>query len=475
MLKPTNPSKFYVFLPFGILALLVFYKSYLAPFTHDEAFSYLTFSSKNIKDILSYKVDTSANNHLINTLFMKFMGSIGLQHPFFLRLLSSISFLLFVYSLMQISKTDKSYYPSLLAIMVCSSPYLLDFFAMARGYGFSFSMMVFSIYLLLKHEQSNNLFWSIQVATIAMLSNFNLVYFWAALGIIHITTLVQTNKNTRSFIKSGIIHYIFPLLAISYLYIVFNRLKEAQQLYFGGSAGIIENLVNDQLWCLIYDKNYEYNSLYLQIWQFLPIALSLFAIVLLTIKNLRSNKAVLNWIKVHGILIVSFVLIELNHRLTGSLYPLKRTGLFMSLLLGLSLLLFFRLLIHYKLLKIPTLLVGFGISSLLFYHTINSYQSARFREIPYDSHQHEILKTLDSIATDKNQVLNISANWQLGPSLNFYKKTQNLIWLPETKRDPIRPNVKYLLVFEEEMNILPKDSFGIVLYYPEDNLYLLSR
>ncbi len=72
---------FILLLPGLVLSLLVFYKSFFAPITHDEAFSYGVYVPKSIKAILSFKEDVSANNHIINTLFMKLMNGIGFEQP----------------------------------------------------------------------------------------------------------------------------------------------------------------------------------------------------------------------------------------------------------------------------------------------------------------------------------------------------------------------------------------------------------
>jgi hypothetical protein len=453
---------------------LVFYKSFFAPITHDEAFSYGVYVPKSIKAILSFKEDVSANNHIINTLFMKLMSGIGFEQVGMLRLLSASSYLVLLFSLFFLIYKENNRYASLLYLIVCCNPYLLDFFAMARGYGVSFGLMVLSLYLFLKEENKNSQFWSMQIATIAMLANFNLVYFWLSIGLLHFSKFMSKKNFEKTILIRQFGTYLFPMLSLLYLLIVFKRLTAAQQLYFGGHNGIVNDLINDQLWCYIYDNDYKENPLYLLIWQWLPVMMLALAIILAMFKDIRKNKFYISWISVLFILIFSFLLIEINHRLTGSLYPLKRTGLFMSILLSCSVMLMLRFFAELKYVQIPSLIASYSIIGLLYFHTVSSYDSNRYREVPYDSHHHEILAKLKSEIKDENVPIDLSANWQVGPSLNFYKKTKHLNWLPEIKRDSIRTNAQYLLVFEEDFPNINRDSLNELLAYPKEGLYLFK-
>jgi hypothetical protein len=99
VLQVFKQFKYAIFIPALVLLGMVVTKSFQAPFTHDEAFSFEVYSSKSIPSILAFKEEVSANNHLFNTLFMKGMSELGITEPGFLRMLSWASFGLFVWSL----------------------------------------------------------------------------------------------------------------------------------------------------------------------------------------------------------------------------------------------------------------------------------------------------------------------------------------------------------------------------------------
>ena len=459
--------------PAFLLFCLVAFKAYEAPITHDEAYSFEVYSSKSIPAILAFKEDISANNHLFNTLFMKASAGLGFQHPFCLRILSVFSFFLFLFGLYQLLNLNKHNIVFILLLIPAASPYLLDFFSLARGYAFSFALMIWSIYLFVKNNAlKKQQFWAIQVATFAMLANFNLVYVWFSLMAFHsVTFAIQFKKeHLVSFIKS----ILFPALSFLYLVYVFKQLSNAEQLYFGGKEGFLENVIKDQLWCFIYDKAYALNPFYLSIWLWtIPVLIS-GALVLFLNKLISTKQSFKDWLVVMYVLIFSLCLIVLNHSITGSLYPIKRTGLFVSILVFLCLAMFLRfvfdLLPKNKLiLFVVMLFVG-----TLYVHTLFSFHSKRYREIPYESHTVEIIQKLAEFKTD-TAVLSFSSNWQFSPSLNFYKQTQGLNWLPKIEKAPIDTHAQFLLVFEEDLPLLNHQKIAPLLQFPEEQIYLYRQ
>lgn len=466
------------FIPALVLAFFVFKKSFLAPITHDEALSYQVYSPKSVKGILAFKEDISANNHILNSLFLKGIRKMGFNQAGMLRLAASLSFLLFAWCLFQINKNPKSLGSMGFYLIACLNPYLLDFFSLARGYGISYGFMALALMLLLqgKNEANNKkLFWAMQVASLSLLANFNLVYFSVPFGLIHLFLFFQHNPiRFNSLIKlAG--HYLFPALSVDYLYKAFNQLKAAQQLYFGGNKSFELDVVIDQLWCFIYDQNYSLNPTFLLIWKVLPVLLLGFALAFSLIKKIRQAPLFQDFAIAIIILFGAAVCIELNHYFLGSLYPIKRTGLFMSVLFFITLFLFFRLLASFKSLKIPVTVLAYSIIGLLSVHTYHAYDTLRFREIGYDSHLHEILAVLANETQGNTHELDISANWQFEPALNFYRETKNLNWLPKFNREPIRPKAKYLLVFDEDLPALNPDSLIELLTYPKDGVHLFKQ
>jgi len=460
-------------LPAFLLFCLVVFKAYEAPITHDEAYSFEVYSSKSIPAILAFKEDISANNHLFNTLFMKAAAGLGFQHPFYLRMLSVFSYALFLFGLYQLLNLNKHNIVFFLLLIPAASPYLLDFFSLARGYAFSFALMIWSVYLFVKNNVlKKQRFWAIQVSTFAMLANFNLVYVWFSLMTFHcLSFTIQFKKEQLiSFLKS----ILFPALSFLYLVYVFKQLSNAEQLYFGGKEGFLENVIKDQLWCFIYDQAYALNPSYLSIWLWTIPVLILSALVLSLNTSIRINPSFKDWLIVMYVLIFSLCLIVLNHHITGSLYPIKRTGLFVSVLVFLCLAMFLRFVFDLLPKNKLILLVVLLFVGSLYVHTLSSFHSKRYREIPYDSHTVEIIQKLAEFKTD-NAVLSFSANWQFSPSFNFYKQTQGLNWFPKLEKAPIDTHAQFLLVFAEDLSLLNGQKLTPLLQFPEEQIYLYRQ
>jgi hypothetical protein len=315
-------------------------------------------------------------------------------------------------------------------------------------------------------------FWAIQVATFAMLANFNLVYVWFSLMTFHcLSFTIQFKKEQLiSFLKS----ILFPALSFLYLVYVFKQLSNAEQLYFGGKEGFLENVIKDQLWCFIYDQAYALNPSYLSIWLWTISVLILSALVLSLNTSIRINPSFKDWLIVMYVLIFSLCLIVLNHHITGSLYPIKRTGLFVSVLVFLCLAMFLRFVFDLLPKNKLILLVVLLFVGSLYVHTLSSFHSKRYREIPYDSHTVEIIQKLAEFKTD-NAVLSFSANWQFSPSFNFYKQTQGLNWFPKLEKAPIDTHAQFLLVFEEDLSLLNGQKLTPLLQFPEEGIYLYKH
>jgi hypothetical protein len=431
------------------------------------------YSSKSIPAILAFKEDISANNHLFNTLFMKAAAGLGFQHPFCLRMLSVLSFALFLLGLYQLLNLNKHYIVFILLLIPAASPYLLDFFSLARGYAFSFALMIWSIYLFVKNNAlKKQQFWAIQVATLAMLANFNLVYVWFSLMAFHSVrfTIQFKKEHLISFIKS----ILFPAISFLYLVYVFKQLSNAEQLYFGGKEGFLENVIKDQLWCFIYDQAYALNSTYLSIWLWSIPVLIFSALVLSFNSSIRTKQSFKDFFIVMYVLIFSLCLIALNHYITGSLYPIKRTGLFVSILVFLCMAMFLRFVFDFLPKNKLILFVVILFVGALYVHTLSSFHSKRYREIPYDSHTVEIIQKLAEFKIDTT-VINFSSNWQFSPGLNFYKQTQCLNWLPKIEKAPIDTNAQFLLVFEEDLPLLNHQKLVPLLQFTKEHIYLYKQ
>ena len=167
--------------------LLIIYSVYRAAtisFTIDESISYNVFVPLSFMDIVSFKI-AIANNHMLNTLCMKYISQLFGSSELLLRfpsILSHIVYIIFSYKI-----TRKVSSPVILLagfLFLNLNPYLLDFFSLARGYAMAVAFTVVSIYFLLNYiefSKAKNITWSLIFAVLAVLSNFTLLIFFISL------------------------------------------------------------------------------------------------------------------------------------------------------------------------------------------------------------------------------------------------------------------------------------------------------
>ena len=118
-----------------LLIFLLFYKGFKNPITYDEAQTYIDYVQP--KDIYKFAI---ANNHPVNSILMIGSTYFG-SSPIFLRLPNLFFGILFLVVSFQISR--KSIYPEIKFMILSLTPYLFEFFTLARGYGIAAGLIFF--------------------------------------------------------------------------------------------------------------------------------------------------------------------------------------------------------------------------------------------------------------------------------------------------------------------------------------------
>ena len=142
------------------LSLLVF--AYAAaraaqvPFTYDEAASYIRYVDTSpaaapettIASVFNFEV---ATNHLLNTVLTKLAWTIGGGRELWLRLPNLIGYVVFAAFAIWILVPRCDPVIALAGVALIElNPYLIEFFALSRGYGLAVALMTGSMYFLLR-------------------------------------------------------------------------------------------------------------------------------------------------------------------------------------------------------------------------------------------------------------------------------------------------------------------------------------
>jgi len=478
-----------------ILLISVFIISYIitkatiSSFTHDESYSYTRYVHTSFMDIVTYKIPFT-NNHILNTLLMKFSESIFGSSELALRLPNIILLLVYLlYAFLFFQKSHKIISLCLFMFM-CSNFYMMDFFGMARGYGLSIGFMTMSLYHLLQSLQANrnkNLLLFNIGAFLSVLSNFVLIYFYlAALVVYNIYIFIthfrfSDNQNKKyNFLKINWINFISFVFTAIIIYEPLRKIYKYKIIDFGGNDGFMK----DTLTSLIYKYFHNYvitpsDTLYIKIIILIPVIISLFLII----KNFYQAKKEF-FDNAKALIIVNLILLIIpletiiQHYLFNSNYLVERFALFLFPLFALNI----AFLIDYWLkIKNRYRIFIFSVAILLAllsanncYKGINLYCCADWG---YDAETKNAVKELiayhDKVDPIKHPA-KIGINWLFEPTINFYRQTWNIDWLLPADRNGLTANDNYCYIFKTELDTLKHKNYNVIFFSDKTETALIS-
>ncbi|HYN06407.1 MAG TPA: hypothetical protein VES67_03360 [Vicinamibacterales bacterium] len=131
-----------------LLGAFVVARAILVPFTYDEAASYLRYISRDVLSVFSFEV---ATNHFLNTFLTKLVSIAAGDSELALRVPSLIGYGAYLCFSILILR-DIAHRPIAIAgfVLLNLNPYLLDYFALSRGYGLSLGLLMGAVFHLLR-------------------------------------------------------------------------------------------------------------------------------------------------------------------------------------------------------------------------------------------------------------------------------------------------------------------------------------
>ena len=316
-----------LFLTLGIFVwVYIGIRSAYVPLVHDEVATYFAY----IRDATfippwSY---WDANNHILNSASSAILTIILGNSAFAIRMASWLSFLPLLYFVYRISQNFK---PTIskwaFIIPILTTPFLIEFFGLTRGYGMSIAWFIGVIYWSIKYAKTPSrkaLIWISALGLLSVLSSLSvivsvfIIYGWILLHQIFIL-----HKSFSSTLLRWFSLFILPQTPI--IYYVF-LLKEKGLLYHGGDDFIKYSLAPF--------ARYFFNDSTL--WWVVIIPFSLLVISLL-IQLFKSGwKSILEAKNIFTfVLTLSLIAVFTQHFLLGVNYPEDRAALyFFPLLIG---------------------------------------------------------------------------------------------------------------------------------------------
>ena len=479
---------FFRYLSYLIGALLLSFviaKSNLSCFTHDESYTYLSFPHYSFMDIVSYK-QSYTNNHLLNTLLMKYSERVFGNSELALRLPNILLFVVYMVFSFLFFRKRKGLFAFSMFVLLCTNPLLVDLFGLARGYGLSCGFMLMSLYFFIRYFRqggNKNILFFHFGALLAILSSFTLLTFYAALLLVFNVLIFLDSKfisdTAFRFFQINKIHLTPLLIVLIILYEPVRRVIKFNKFDFGGKDGFYSDTVTHLIENTLH--NSSLSPVVLLVFQILLSLVVLFP--LMTILQKVWNKDVVFFEKQKALMCTSFLLITIavaiiaQHHLLGSDYPILRFSIYLFPLF----ILHFGYALAYFLDHGFEKIVQAIVFSLALVSVISFSCQANFyscAEWGYDSETKNMLYSLEDHLKENNidaTKIKIGINWLFEPTILFYKKTLNLDWLSPVDRNGVSEKDDYYYIFAKDLDQLNSANYEVIKAFERTNTLLLKN
>jgi hypothetical protein len=423
----------------GILTYIIT-KSLVMQITCDEAYTVEILAKQPVWDLISYK-SSYTNNHILNTLLVKFLFFIfnSIDHSL-ARVPNIAAFILYFYYCFRFSQRYIAVnWVSLMFLSVmCCNPYLVDFFALIRGYGLSIGLMMASIYYTARYlldNQSKSLPLSILLSILSVYAQFATLHFYLGLNLLIVLYLLKNlvkNKDKTAFFQGLGTQFLGSLLLICLLYAPVTAILRDNQIAYYGKEGFWENTLSSLIAASLYSQGYFSDNTVLV---FKILILVLFSVVLAFFTFILIKKKVEKSEKTYPSVFATFLFVcsalsvVLQFHLLDNQYVVDRTALFFYPLLAMLMPILPLVLGHFKKsvsVFICVLFIAFSVNHIKRASSLTSY-----REWWYDVHTFEILDLLkqEHEKTDKKQPLRLNTTWMFHPSFLYHRGKSKMEWL----------------------------------------------
>lgn len=420
----------------------------LLSMTHDESSTFLNYLHQSVWECFYSEVCWgTANMHLLNTFLMQVSVKVFGTHPLAVRLPNVLAHALYLYfSYRLVSYLSDRWLIQLTGFALLNvQPYLLDFFAVARGYGLACGWCMMSLYFLAVyvHRQRGDVLAGCLVgAVLAVLSNFTFLNYLAVLGasLGGFLLLVSRKSWQQKGLHLGGMALVAALLG-ALLYNPIRFLQGKGEFGYGESSLMLsfKHLMQDNL----YGQGY-FGAKTADVFLWLCTGLVALSIGFGLWQGLRRGRESTSgafYLVVCSLWVLLLLGLWVQHAWLGTQYLDHRTALVFFPLATLPLLMGVVFLARRQ----PGLAQGVAGLLLVFtlYHFSRASNLVYVREWYYDAHTHEVIDYLQQ-QVEAGEEVSLGVYWIFTHSANFYRLTRGLDWLNEVLYDTrLRPEAGY--------------------------------
>jgi len=455
-------------------------RAYHIGLTCDEASTYLSHTSRNLWTcFFSDACWSDANNHWLNTFLMqKSIAMFGVSE-LSLRLPNLLGHLLYlVASFFLVKKNSTNFWIALAGFCILNfNPFLLEFFALARGYGLGIGCMMVSItffFSYLKHlpteRSSKKAMWligSFVMAILTVLSNFIFLnYFTALIGIF----LLDAAYDFYYYKKKKLNFTLLSIPILTCLFLFFILKKPIQILLAQGYL-------------------YPYTSVF-----FIVVSLS-FLIISITVgifsfyKNKKNQKDNFSKIYFASVLLLIIFLTELivQYYWLGVQYLVDRKAVVLIPLVSLPVYFLLEKINNKRLNSISSsqtlegkrhahtrnsspfkgLILPILFSIFFINHFERTSNLEKSMEWNYDSHTKQMMQYIQDKHSDEEKI-KLGVFWIFGPASEFYQQQFSL----DLSAEKAGNKIKLQRLEDNELSVIEKFDF---IYIQKSQEGILSK
>ncbi len=474
------------FIIFALLFTYICVRATVIPISVDEGCTILSQVTKDTYEIVSFEKDSSINNHIFNTLSIKFLLWItNMNSAFLTRLPNILAFCLgFFYAVKLLKKvSENSFWITCTGItFIFFNPYFLDFCGLARGYGMSVNFAICSIcfaYNYLIDNKLQHLVGSLLWASLSVYANFSAEHFYVALVIYLLLHLFFTKSVSQKRQHIGVIFGI----SVSLLLLIIKPLlavTKANQLQYFGHTNFYHDTVKTLIGCSLHETKYLAEGVFDAN---AGVLIALYAVVcvfvglLLRKRDVEMSKNPLLFF--FGLLTLAIMSCNIQHYALGIAFMTNRTTLLFLPLFGFMVV---GLLCHlYKNYPISRLAIQGSMLAIIGFSAFNLYKIANTKyayEWWFDADTHNVYQDLKQEKTKyPDKLLYFGVHNLYQASFEYHRMTAypNLVhpvlWLYNI---PKNNEFEYLYVHQDIYPTL-KEHYVIIAGYNTNERLLLKR
>jgi hypothetical protein len=437
-------------------------------FTTDEAASY------GILHGATTFVDT-ANNQWLNTFLMGVSQHLFGQAELALRLPNIAAFGLYATAtavlLSRVRRLDAKAVGFALLVI---NPFLIEFFALARGYGLSLAFSAAAVACLFYGGPGQSArrelvrFALIGVfGSLAFYANFSALNIVLGLLAVEVIDLLIRGSRRDVLIKAGYRPAAIAILGLTAVSLIpgilqLHHLQSLDQLYYGGHTG----LINDTIGSLLGTSSCGYGCT--PTWQttgeIFVVVLAGLAIVWAAARYVRARV----WCDVHRTVLLfttAILAVLLESWLLGALYPIDRTALDYVVLFGVLMAFFLDDVARSLSQRSLRLILGATLGCFVALATANFVQDANLTQTTiwaFDASSRQVTNAV--LAFERrhgppNTPWKLIAGFPRNEALNYYRLRLKITWLQPVTREPAStPGGSLYYVSISELSDLPPNT-----------------